>query len=255
MGHAGGRPRSNDDREVKDGTVRQSIGRLAVAATVVVVTLLAIAASPAGAAVTGPCDAAGAIGATTYVPRRIRGNEVVTVPKSAKVRWEGSVTRPAGRRVPYRGEVAVTVAGFDVTVDEWRGTTGKMAVAGARAYDAGVLPGGVVYRLHGSHHQGRLSCRGEMLVQLEGGKGVAVPIAFAGTAATFSLLAWFAARGRRVRGALAGLVLGGFVALDLVLFARADLASRDLLVFPIAGLVLGAIVPTTRRRRPTSRWA
>ena len=235
--------------------MRQSIGRLAAVTSVTVATLLAMAVAPAGAVVTGPCDATGAIGATTYVPRRVRRNEVVTVPKSANVRWDGSVTRSPGRQVPYRGELAVTVAGFDVTVDEWRGSTEKMAVAGARPYDARVLPGGVVYRLHGSHRQGRLSCRGEVLVKLKGGKGIAVPIAIAGTVATAFLCGVFAARRRRALSALAGLALGGFVALDLVLFARADLASRNLLVLPVAGLVLAAIVPMTRRPRPTSRWA
>jgi hypothetical protein len=94
-----------------------------------------------------------------------------------------------------------------------------------------------------------------MLVKLEGGKGVAVPVALAGTVAVV-LLGLLAVRRRRILGGLAaGLVLGGFVALDLVLFARADLASRGLLVFPIAGLALGAVVPMARRPRPTSRGA
>ena len=242
-----------NDREIKDNFVRRAIGRLAVATTLVFVTLLAVATAPAGAVVTGPCDATGAIDATTYVPRRIRGNEVVTLPKSATVRWEGSMVdgaRPRAR-VPYRGGIDVTVAGFDVAVDRWRGTTAKAAVEGERRYDFDALPGDVVYRIHGSHRYGRVACTGEMLVQLEGGKGAAVPIAYAGTAATFVLLAVFAARGRRILGALAGLVLGGFVAVDLVLFARADLASRGLLVFPVAGLVLGATVAMAwRPRRP-----
>jgi hypothetical protein len=108
-----------------------------------------------------------------------------------------------------------------------------------------------VYRLHATHRRGRLTCTGEALVQLEGGKGAAVPIAYAGTAVTLLLASWFAVRGQWARGGLAGLVLGGFVALDLVLFARADLASRALLVFPVAGLVLGAVVVMTRRSRPT----
>ena len=56
-------------------------------------------------------------------------------------------------------------------------------------------------------------------------------------------------------GGLAGLVLGAFVAVDLVLFARAELASRALLVFPVAGLVLGAVVAMTRRSRPSRREA
>jgi hypothetical protein len=238
-----------------DDIVRRSTGRLAVAA-LVAVTLLAIGGAPAGAVVTGPCDATGAIDATTYVPRRIRADEVVTIPKSATVHWEGSVVDGARARqdVGYRGGIAVTVAGFDVTVDRWRGANAKAAGAGARGYDAGALPGGVVYRLHGSHRQGRVSCTGEMLVELEGGKGAAVPIAMAGTAITFVLTAFLALsvmRGRRILGALAGLALGGFVALDLVLFARAELASRALLVFPPAGLLLGAIVPRRRRPRPT----
>lgn len=244
-----------DDREVKDDTVRQSIGRFAVAATAAGVTLFAIGAPPAGAVISGPCDGTGTIGTTAYVPKHVRPREVVTVPKSATVRWVGSVVGPEGTRVPYRGGVELTVAGFDFTVNRWRGTTGNVAGEGARPYDARVLPGGVVYRLHGSHRQGRLSCRGEVLVKLKGGKGVAVPIAIAGTVATAFLCGVFAARRRRALSALAGLALGGFVALDLVLFARADLASRNLLVLPVAGLALGAIVPMTRRPRPTSRWA
>ena len=241
-----------------DDTVRRSTGRLVVAVAVIVVTLLASGGAPAGAVVTGPCDATGAIDATTYVPRRIRGDEVVTIPKSATVHWEGSIVG-GGRaqtrsNVAYGGDIEVTVAGFDVTVDRWRGTNGKPTGEGERGYDAGALPGGVVYRLHGSHRQGRVSCAGELLVELEGGKGVAVPIAVAGTATAFLLTAFLtlsAMRGRRILGALAGLALGGFVALDLVLFARADLASRALLVFPPAGMLLGAILPRRRRPRPT----
>ena len=244
-----------------DNLVRRSIGRVAVAASLgaapVVVTLLAITVAPAGAVVAGPCDASGAVDATAYAPRRIRGNQVVTIPKTGTVRWQGSIVggaRPSARaaaaRVAYRGGVELTVAGFELSVDRWHGTTGKMATEGALAYDAGVLPGGVVYRLHATHSRGRVKCAGEMLVKLEGGKGVAVPIACAGTAAAFLLALLSAVRARWALGALAGLALGAFVALDLVLFARADLASRVLLVFPIAGLVLGAIVPMARRSRP-----
>ena len=246
-----------------DNLARRSIGRLAVAATPVVVTLLAITVAPAGAVVTGPCDASGAVDATAYAPRRIRGNQVVTIPKTGTVRWQGSIVggaRPSARagaaaRVADRGGVGLTVAGFELSVDRWHGTTGKMATEGARAYDAGALPGGVVYRLHATHSRGRVKCTGEVLVKLEGGKGVAVPIAYAGTAAAFLLALLFAVRARWALGALAGLVLGGFVALDLVLFARADLASRALLVFPVAGLMLGAIVAMTRRSRPNRRAA
>jgi len=237
--------------------VRRSSGRLAMAATPVVVTLLAITVSPAGAAVKGPCEATGAVGATAYALRRIRGNEVVTIPKTATIRWDGSVVagavpRAALRtRVAYRGDVALRVAGFDISVDRWHGATGKLATEGARPYDARALPGGLVYHLHGTHHRGRVTCTGTVLVKLEGGKGVAVPIAYAGTAATFLLALLFAVRARWAPGALAGLALGVFVALDLVLFARADLASRELLVFPCAGLVLGAVVPMARRSRPS----
>ena len=239
-----------------DKLVRRSIGRVAVAASVSAATLLAIGVAPAGAAVTGPCDATGTIGTTAYVLRRIHRREVVTVPKAATVRWQGSiVARPAGKRVRYRGGVELTVAGFDFSVDRWRGTTRKVATDGARAYDARALPGGVVYRLHATHRRGGLTCTGEALVQLEGGKGAAVPIAFAGTAAAFLLALLFAVRGRWARGGLAGLVLGAFVALDLVLFARAELASRALLVFPIAGLALGAVVAMARRSRPARRAA
>jgi len=242
-------PDPMDDREVEDDIVRQSIGRLVVVAAVVVVTLLAIGAAPAGAAGTGPCDATGTIGTTAYVPKRVPRRQVVTIPKSATVRWEGSVVGTPGKRVGYRGGLELTVAGFDFSLNHWRGTTGNVAGEGLRSYDARALPGGVVYRLHGSHHQGRLSCRGELLVKLKGGKGIAVPFAFVGTVAIF-LLTLFVVRGRRLLGALAGFVLGGFVALDLVVFARADLASRLLLVFPIAGLVLGAIVAMARRPQP-----
>ena len=234
-----------------DNLVRRSIGRVAVAASLGVATLLATTVEPAGAAVTGRCDATGAIGTTAYVLGRIGGDEVVTIPKAATIRWEGSVVGAPGRRVRYRGDLEVKVAGFDVSVNRWHGTTGKVATEGLRPYDVRVLPGGVVYRLHGAHRRGRVTCTGAALVKLDGGKGVAVPIAYAGTAATFLLALLSAVRARRAMGALAGLGLGAFVALDLVLFARADLASRGLLVFPVAGLVLGAIVPMARRSRPT----
>jgi len=237
--------------------VRRSIGQAAVTTTLAVASLLAITVEPAGAVVTGPCDATGAIVATTYVPRRIHGGEVVTIPKAATVRWQGSIVagavpRAAARaRVAYRGDVELTVAGFGVSVDRWHGTTAKVATEGVRPYDVRVLPGGVVYRLHGTHRRGRLTCSGAVLVKLDGGKGAAVPIAYVGTAATFLLALLFTVRARWALGALAGLGLGAFVALDLVLFARADLASRALLVFPVAGLVLGAVLPMTRRSRPT----
>jgi len=238
-----------------DKRVRRSIGRFALAAGVGVATLLASSEAPAGAAVTGPCDATGTIGTTAYALRRIHRREVVTVPKAASIRWEGSVVGRSGRRVSYSGGVELTVAGFDFSVDRWRGTTAKVATDGTRPYDTWPLPGGVVYRLHATDSHGRITCTGEALVQLEGGKGAAVPIAIAGTAVTFLLALWFAVRGRWARGGLAGLVLGAFVAADLVLFARAELASRALLVFPVAGLVLGAVVAMTRRSRPSRRAA
>ena len=68
-----------------------------LAAGVGVTTLLAGAEAPAGAAEIGPCDATGTIGTTAYALRRIHRREVITVPKSASIRWEGSVVgRPGG---------------------------------------------------------------------------------------------------------------------------------------------------------------
>ena len=58
-------------------------------------------------------------------------------------------------------------------------------------------------------------------------------------------------RGRPIRGALAGLFLGLFVSLDLVIFGVLALDADVLALFPvlglIAGLALGVVAPFHRR--------
>ena len=62
-------------------------------------------------------------------------------------------------------------------------------------------------------------------------------------------------RGRPIRGAVAGLFLGIFVSLDLVIFGVAALDSDVLVLFPVlglaAGVALGVMAPLRRRSAKT----
>jgi hypothetical protein len=111
------------------------------------------------------------------------GDEVVVVPRSDTVDWQGSVTAPPG---VYSGEIGVDLPPpfGEVQVDTWDGESDSTANAGAKDYDfPSLVPAGVEFRVVGSHTDENGSCSGYVNLEIDGGPfdSALTPISLAGT--------------------------------------------------------------------------
>jgi hypothetical protein len=95
--------------------------------------------------------------------------DVVVVPRSDRVDWQGWVVDAPGR---YEGSVWLELPPpfGRVEIDSWQGTTATRSNAGTEEYALPkALPGGVRFTVAGEHTDEQGTCSGHVIVELEGG--------------------------------------------------------------------------------------
>jgi hypothetical protein len=114
------------------------------------------------------------------------GDELVEIPRSDTVDWQGSVTAPPG---VYSGKIGLDLPPpfGEVPIDSWDGDSQNTANGGARDYDLpSLVPAGVEFRVVGSHTDENGSCSGYVNLEIKGGPfdSPLVYISLAGTVIT-----------------------------------------------------------------------
>jgi len=119
-----------------------------------------------------------------FVDAETVGDDVVTIPRSDTVDWEGSVAAPPG---DYSGNIAVDLPPpfGKLEIDSWSGTSDNTGNAGSREYDLpSLVPAGVEFKVIGSHTDQNGVCNGYVRMQIDGGPfdSPLTPISLVGTA-------------------------------------------------------------------------
>ncbi len=97
------------------------------------------------------------------------GDEVVVIPRSDTVDWQGSVDAPPG---DYSGTIGVDLPPpfSELEIDSWSGSSENTSNAGAREYDLpSYVPAGVEFRVVGSHVDENGFCNGYVNLEIDGG--------------------------------------------------------------------------------------
>jgi hypothetical protein len=146
--------------------------------------VVVVVAAPAGASLTGGCQASG-----TQLQSGKSYDAVTTdfarIPRTGDVKWKGSVPVPATKRLAV-GEVQVKFPWpvGDVEIGHWGKDgkrTGSNANAGTYHYDFPVLIAGVKTLVHGRDQEPTgVLCQGSVVVQVAGTS----PLAWASLALT-----------------------------------------------------------------------
>lgn len=145
-------------------------------------------AAPAGAALTGGCQASGTLVQTGKRYVAVTTN-FAKIPRSGDVKWKGSVPVPATKRAAV-GEVQVKFPWpvGDVEIGHWGKDgkkTGSNANAGTYHYDFPSVIAGVKVVVHGRDQEpSGVLCRGSVVVQIEGTS----PLAWASLALTIVMV-------------------------------------------------------------------
>jgi hypothetical protein len=144
----------------------------ALGAAVLVGTLL-LAAAPAGASLTGACQASGTLVSAgtptrTYDPKTV---DKATIPRTGDVRWRVAVGASGDRAA--NGEVGIKFPppiGV-VTLGEWGKNgkkVGRSANSGMYHYGLPSLLAGIKVPVSGEHHEAGIDCAGQVVVQIKG---------------------------------------------------------------------------------------
>lgn len=210
-------------------------------------------AAPAGAQFTentigckGSAVLTGDDGSTTNVNAE---DASVVLPSSGEAAYDGSVATITHN---HFGEINLEVGPATIQLGDWKGKndTNKDAKSGTKELPSalGDVPPGK-YDVNGFHQGDEGRCAGKMTVEIAGSL-LSNPISAGSTGiGALALLAFLfgALRGRPILGAVAGLFLGLFGALDLVFAKVLSSGSVLLLVLPVALLVVGLVVGLLQR--------
>ncbi len=114
------------------------------------------------------------------------GDQVVEVPRSDTVDWQGSVNAPPG---VYSGSISVELPPpfGKAEIDSWSGDSENSSNSGAEEYDLpSLVPSGAEFRVVGSHTDENGSCTGYVNMKIEGGPfdSLTAPLSLVGTALT-----------------------------------------------------------------------
>jgi hypothetical protein len=142
----------------------------AAVAAFVVVVVPALAASPAGATLEGPCTASGQVSVNGVAKTGVidpRTTNSTKIPRKGVVHWKG--TAGSGKR-PISGKVQIELPPpiGKVTIGSWGGSSGSHANAGNYKYDFPSVLLGLKVPVSGEHHEPRIDCSGSITVQLDG---------------------------------------------------------------------------------------
>jgi hypothetical protein len=132
---------------------------------------VAMTARPAGATLTGPCQATGTLvkAGKTYDAAKITG---VTIPRKDTVAYDGS-TRASGKRLAVgQVEIKLPPPFGSVTLGDWGKDGQKTGSSGKKStydYDFSSLLAGIKVPLSGEDNEpGLPKCSGSVVVSLEG---------------------------------------------------------------------------------------
>ena len=178
-------------------------------------------------------------------------DSTVEVPRTGSADWEGSTQTVTHN---HTGEVAVDLGFTGITIGDWASEN-----AGDASSSSGVtelpailrqVPTGK-YDVSGFHDGDEGRCAGSVVVEIDGSPfdtvvGILNLVLTLLTAALlgFSMVAVSskpAFRGRPILGALAGLLFGFFLAIELVFFKAISSGSIIVTALPIVFLAVGAI--------------
>lgn len=135
------------------------------AAALVVAAVPLLSAAPAGASLSGPCQASGTVNGVTHNPKT---EDSAKVPYKGAVSWEGSVPG-SGKRV-IGGKVEVKIAFAKVTVGSWGGPSDTYKNHGNFKYGFSRTLAGLKIPVSGFHNDKGFTCSGAMLVELTGSR-------------------------------------------------------------------------------------
>jgi hypothetical protein len=228
-------------------------------------------APPAAANVTqGPCTGFAIIAGKKYTPANDTVSNPVHVPRTGLVQYHGDTGSTV--TAPHHGHLAIQVGPSKITIYSWASPNENHKIADdgtqdlKKAYDK--LPFGIagIYKIYGYHYNsGALFCTGFAYVKFDQSP-LSTPIGLAAVILTAlaALAVIGAARGAKVAyvgagttsagsgrgrkpilGALGGLFLGAFVAIDLQQFSLRPLDNLSVIGLPVIGLVLGLVLGLT----------
>lgn len=114
------------------------------------------------------------------------GDQVVEIPRSDTVDWQGSVSGPPGE---YEGAIGLDLPPpfGEVGIDDWSGDSDSTSNAGVRDYDIpSFVPAGAEFKVLGHHNDENGTCSGYVRLEIKGGPfdSPAAPISLVATAAT-----------------------------------------------------------------------
>jgi len=131
------------------------------------------AATPADAALTGPCVATGTL-KQTGVEYNSRTVNKVVIPRTGDVLWKGAV--PGAGRRPISGHVQLKlpwpIPAYDLGT--WGKSSDTHANSGKYHYDLPSVLAGIDMPVSGSHTEPGIRCAGVVVVRLKGG-GISNP--------------------------------------------------------------------------------
>lgn len=177
----------------------------------------------------------------------------VRVPRAGTYSWRGQTGIAT---TTHAGQIALRIARWDVPLARWQGTAEQRAASGTGRPIAEVfqvLPRGM-YTLVGHHEDAGGRCEGRVVV-LVGGSGYDVAIGAVVAAFTMLSAATFVLAARRAQpavGAVAGALLGVFLAADLVMLAAIASDSSAVVLLPTLLLAAGTALGIRGRRARTT---
>jgi hypothetical protein len=128
------------------------------------------APSPARAELEGGCSASGQWReAGLSVDAEAVGDDVVTIPRSDTVDWQGSFTGPPGE---HSGSIWLELPPpfGKVEIDNWGGEGETTSNSGSEEYDLPkFVPAGVEFRVAGEHKDENGTCTGHVNMKIKGG--------------------------------------------------------------------------------------
>ncbi|MDO8389617.1 MAG: hypothetical protein Q7V57_03935 [Actinomycetota bacterium] len=127
-------------------------------------------ANTASAQIDGECSASGAWQDNGLkVDAQTVGDDVITIPRTDTVNWEGSVSSPPGE---YSGSIWLELPPpfGKLKIDDWSGNGDSTSNSGSKEYDIPKLvPAGVEFEVAGEHFADNGDCTGYVKLVIDGG--------------------------------------------------------------------------------------
>jgi hypothetical protein len=203
---------------------------------------------PPGRCVGTASFAEGVDGPFTVDSRTLEPGDVITVPLSDDVTWEGSlvgVTEGQQRDISGFVKVDMPAPLPDITIDTWDGPATRIANNGVEEYSLpAITPRGVEIKVFGEHWEnGTLFCSGSATIKVEGSpfSTPVTPVALVALLGSLALSFLASRKASLGLGVVAGLALGISLALALLFLGVVPLNSPVLTVLPVIGAVGGGV--------------